>query len=129
MRELSFLEISDQYFLCKVACVFAMVISSKFRIWQHRKDDHQEDAPHFSNGPALLEKRLELCILSFSVHDPTQTKLRPNYKLAELTKLGCVFAMVIWSEFRMGQYRDRDHREDAPDFTIMTRILSYGEIQ
>ena len=24
--------------------------------------------------------------------------------------------MVIWSEFRMGQYRDDDHREDAPHF-------------
>ena len=25
--------------------------------------------------------------------------------------------MVISSEFRMGQYRDDDHREDAPHFT------------
>ena len=24
--------------------------------------------------------------------------------------------MVIWSEIRMGQYRDDDHREQAPDF-------------
>ena len=29
------------------------------------------------------------------------------------TKVGCVFPMVIWSEFRMVQYRDGDHREDA----------------
>ena len=31
-------------------------------------------------------------------------------------KLGCVFPMVIWPEFRMGRYRDDDHREDAPHF-------------
>ena len=27
--------------------------------------------------------------------------------------MGCVFPMVIWSEFHMGQWRD-DHRKDAP---------------
>ena len=31
-------------------------------------------------------------------------------------KVECVLTMVIWSEFRMGQYRDDDHREDAPHF-------------
>ena len=31
-------------------------------------------------------------------------------------KVGCVFPMVIWSEFRIGQYRDGDHREDTPQF-------------
>ena len=30
-------------------------------------------------------------------------------------KVKCFFAMVLWSEFRMEQYRD-DHREDAPHF-------------
>ena len=29
-------------------------------------------------------------------------------------KVGCVFPMVIWSKFRMGQYSDDDHREDTP---------------
>ena len=29
--------------------------------------------------------------------------------------------MVIWSEFRMGKYRDDDHREDAPHFITDTR--------
>ena len=24
--------------------------------------------------------------------------------------------MVIWSEFRLGKYRDDDHREDTPHF-------------
>ena len=32
-------------------------------------------------------------------------------------KVGCVFPMVIWSEFCMGQDRDNDHREDASHFT------------
>ena len=33
----------------KVGCVFPMVISSEFRMEQHRDDDHQEDVPHFIN--------------------------------------------------------------------------------
>ena len=32
-------------------------------------------------------------------------------------KVECVFRMIIWSEFRMVQYRDDDHREDAPHFS------------
>ena len=32
-------------------------------------------------------------------------------------KVGCAFMMVIWSEFRTGQCRDNDNREDAPHFT------------
>ena len=31
-------------------------------------------------------------------------------------KVGCVFTMVISSEFRMGQYRENGHREDEPHF-------------
>ena len=34
------------------------------------------------------------------------------------SKVGCVFPMVISFEFRMGQYWDDDHREDAPQFMI-----------
>lgn len=30
--------------------------------------------------------------------------------------MGCVFSLVIWSESQMGQYRDDNHREDAPHF-------------
>ena len=68
-------------------------------------------------------------------------------------KVGRVFPMVIWSEFRMGEYklgcvlrmvvdsilphakfglndhlkgaspfRDNDHREDAPHFTILDKL-------
>ena len=34
-----------------------------------------------------------------------------------------IFQMVISSEFRMGQYRDDDHREDAPHLTIVNHGL------
>ena len=34
-------------------------------------------------------------------------------------KVECVFTMVISSESRMEQYRDVDHREDAPNFMIL----------
>ena len=33
--------------------------------------------------------------------------------------------MVIWSEFRMWQYRDHDHREDAPHFTIVAILITH----
>ena len=33
--------------LTKVPCAFPMVISSDFRVGQHRDDDHEEDAPYF----------------------------------------------------------------------------------
>ena len=39
-------------------------------------------------------------------------------------KVGCVFLMVIWSDFRIGQNRDDDHKEDTPHF-----IGSAGSIQ
>ena len=38
-------------------------------------------------------------------------------------KVGCVFPMVIWSEFRMEQYKDDHHREDAPLFTSFFEFL------
>lgn len=33
------------------------------------------------------------------------------------TKVGCVFPIVVSSEFRTRQYRYVDHREDSPHFT------------
>ena len=41
-------------------------------------------------------------------------------------KVGCVFQMVIWSEFRMGQYSDDDHREDAPHFMVKNSCYQTG---
>ena len=35
-----------------------------------------------------------------------------------LNKVGCILSMVICSEFRLGKYRDGDHREDASHFRI-----------
>ena len=32
----------------KLGCAFPMVISSDFRVGQHRDDDHEEDAPYFN---------------------------------------------------------------------------------
>ena len=31
-------------------------------------------------------------------------------------KVGCIFLMVIWPEFRTGQYKNDDYWEDAPHF-------------
>ena len=36
-------------------------------------------------------------------------------------KVGPMFPMVIWSKFRMRQYKDDDHREDALHFTDMLK--------
>ena len=38
-----------------------------------------------------------------------------------LTKRGCVFSMVNWPAFRMGQYRANDHPYDAPQFKRFAR--------
>ena len=48
---------------------------------------------------------------------------------------GCVFPLVIWSEFRIGHYSEDNHREDAPhfncldvDFTVFFRwLIENGE--
>ena len=37
-------------------------------------------------------------------------------------KEGCVFPIFIWSEFRMRQYRDDDHRKDASHFIISCSV-------
>ena len=33
-------------------------------------------------------------------------------------KVGCVFPMAIWSEFRMGKHRANGNQEDAPHFSL-----------
>ena len=40
----------------------------------------------------------------------------PIFRLC--SKMGCVFPMVILSEFRIGQYGDDDHWDDAPHFNF-----------
>ena len=44
------------HFWNKLGCVFPMVISSDFRMGEHRDDDHEEDAPYFSSIEATIEK-------------------------------------------------------------------------
>ena len=44
-----------------------------------------------------------------------QGKIENTY--CQYDKVGCVFTMIIWSEFHTGEYRDDDHREDAPHFS------------
>ena len=43
--------------LHKVECAFSMVITSEFRMGRHR-DDHQEDAPHYSRSLIISEPTL-----------------------------------------------------------------------
>ena len=42
---------------------------------------------------------------------------QPTINVLVKSKVECIFPIVISSEFRIGQYRDDDHREDAPLFT------------
>ena len=48
------------YYDGKVGCVFPMVISSDFRMGQHRDDDHQEDAPHFNLKILVFDTDIEI---------------------------------------------------------------------
>ena len=41
-------------------------------------------------------------------------------------KVGRVFPVVIWSEFRLGQYRDDDHRDEASHFNIIFTLFLYS---
>ena len=40
----------------KVGCVFPVVISSDFRMGQHRDSDHQENASHFSSDIEIINR-------------------------------------------------------------------------
>ena len=45
-------------------------------------------------------------------------QIQEGYQIVfTLYKVGRVFPLVIWSNSRMGQYRDDHHREDAPQFS------------
>ena len=47
----------------------------------------------------------------------TSRKYMP-IKIRKYFKEGCVFSLVISSEFRLGEYRDKGHRKVAPHFTL-----------
>ena len=121
-----------------------MVISSDFRIGKHRDDDHEEDAPYFTCGqhgqgfnfnihcaricdeviqaPDLSLEFFQNLILSEQSIFYFQL-FRVFIKIAQ-NKVGCVFPVVIWSEFCLEQHRDDDHREDAAHFTFMSKVSS-----
>ena len=44
------------------------------------------------------------------------------------SKQGCVFPMVIWPAFRMGQYRVDDHLYHAPQFS-MARVVTRSSLE
>ena len=46
-----------------------------------------------------------------------------------LGKRGCVFPMVIWPAFRIGQYRVHDHPYHAPQFTDCICMKKFVEIK
>ena len=46
-----------------------------------------------------------------------QSSIKEEF-ICNIDKVGCIFPMVISSEFRMRQHRDDDHRDDAPHFII-----------
>ena len=57
-----------------------------------------------------------MIMVNIMIDHLTQTCLESSTVLI-VSQVGCVFPMVILSEFRMDQYRDDDHREDALHFT------------
>ena len=62
-------------------------------------------------------KKMESAVQKvFGNPEPIVTPKFSTTRTVKVNKVGCAFPMVIWSEFRMGQYRDDDHREDAPHF-------------
>ena len=46
-------------------------------------------------------------------------KLKTDENSLSENKVGCIFPMVISPEIQLGQYRDADHQEDTPHFTIL----------
>ena len=68
---------------------------------QFGPNGHWEDAPQFT----------------ISARDFSGLGLGKNKRTFEQDKVGCIFLMVIWSEFRVGQCRDGDYREDTLYFT------------
>ena len=52
-----------------------------------------------------------------------RTEAETDGKRNSLSKWGCVFSMVIWPAFRLGQYRVNDHPYYAPQFSVMDPSL------
>ena len=63
-------------------------------------------------------------IIKFACFITLIMKLQPNDSvlLISACKVGCVFPTVIWSEFRMRQYRDDDHLDSSVISYKITQI-------
>ena len=64
----------------------------------------------------IMKQSIKIFMLYPMVLKSSLFQVVQKYKL--IYKVGPIFPMVIWSEFRLGKYRDDDHREDAPHFNI-----------
>ena len=67
----------------------------------------------------ISKERLEKQPIQDQLGNPFSPRFHPSFhpnRSRPITKLGCVFPMVISSDFRMGEHRDDDHEEDAPYF-------------
>ena len=76
-------KISNQgvnFLVHKVGCIFPMVISSDFRMGEHRDDDHQEDAPHFRTVTPRAYRGLHTR-MQHLFSDSGQVLVRTPYKL------------------------------------------------
>ena len=71
---------------------------------------------------------MDLSLTQLTFRDFVPESLRNDYlegkckEIGKIFKLGCVFPMVILFEFGMGKQRDEDHREDAPHFSIFSKL-------
>jgi len=68
-----------------------------------------------------------LYLTSLTMQDPNSCT-SSSFKMKLPVKAECIFSMVISSEFRMGQYRDDDHREDAVRLTHPTLLNGRKDI-
>ena len=58
-----------------------------------------------------------MAFFRFSSNNTTHDRLIFRFEMNQYDKVGRFFAMVISSDFRVGQHRDDDHEEDALYFT------------
>ena len=64
---------------------------------------------------AFICQHFYICTISCYLYSPDVNLIQ--FKEYSVT-VGCVIPMFIWSKFRMWQYRDDNHRENASNFTI-----------
>ena len=110
----------------KVGRFFPMVISSDFRMGEHRDDDHEEDAPYFRivqaskkgsdhrDYPRIPTVKLKIPGKAF-LKSESRTSATGR-QLRSKTKVGSILLMVVVSMLPHAEIGGNDHREDAPQF-------------